>query len=412
MIHLFTPEFRRNPYPSYAAMRREQPVCRVEPGGLWAVTRHADVMYALKHPEVFSSAGFRAAFEAPWAGGNPVAGSLLVMDGPEHTKMRALVNHAFTARRIAALEERIIEIAEDHAERLLELGAADFVEAFAVAFPATVIGEILGIDAAHHRKFKTWIDNLMQLTPVEPPPEVADRVRETLREMSGYLMDAVLERRAAPRDDLLSDLLAAEVDGERLSDEQVLSFLYLLLPTGFETTTSLLSNAMLMLTERPADLALLRNNPEKIPAYIDELMRYDAPVHGVMRMTTRDVVLSGVTIPAGQVVVLLIGSANRDESVYVDPDRFDIDRGSQGGIAFGHGAHYCLGAMLARVEGKAGLEALSTRFRAFKRQTDAVDYNVSLTFRGPLELPVHCVSVTASMRSWEMRASWRPAPME
>jgi hypothetical protein len=206
--------------------------------------------------------------------------------------------------------------------------------------------------------------------------------------METYLTEVVQERRRRPADDFVSDLIRAEVSGDTLSDAEVLAFLFLVLPAGFETTTNLFTNAMLGLLERPEDLARLRSDPSLIPAFIEEVLRHDPPVHGIPRFTTADVTLGGAVVPKGSMVLLLIGSANRDETRFPDADRFDMDRGRDPGVALGYGVHFCIGAPLARLEARIGLEALLRRFRGFAQLPGQLDWSAAITVRGPLSLPL------------------------
>jgi hypothetical protein len=387
-VNLLHPEIRKNPYPLYAELRRSNPVCQVDPGGMWAVTRYEDVQHVLKTPELFSSAGFATLWRPPWLGHNPVAESMVTKDAPAHTKLRAIVSRAFTQRTIAAMEPRIATIAAEQADRLRELGEADFIADFAAPFPARIIGEILGLDPAHHVSFARWGAALSAITPAPPSEQLATWICENIREMEGYIRDVLIARRRVPTDDMVSSLIRAEVDGDALTDAEIVAFLFLVLPAGFETTTNLLANCMLGLLERRADLARLRTDLSRIPAFIEEILRHDPPVHGIPRFTTADVELRGVMIPKGSMVLALAGSANRDDAQFPDGERFDMDRGAQAGLAFGHGAHFCLGAGLARLEARLGFEALLARFKGFERLPGELTWNSAVTVRGPLSLPL------------------------
>ncbi|HSN98078.1 MAG TPA: cytochrome P450 [Candidatus Nanopelagicales bacterium] len=387
-INLLTPEARANPYPLYARMRREIPVCEIEPGGVFAVTRHADVQYAIKHPELFSSQGFRAMLAPEWLGDHPLARSLLVTDPPVHGKLRSLVSKAFGPALLARYEPRMREIVARLADDLLVGEEVDFVARFSLRLPTLIIAELLGFDESKEGHFVRWGHDLAAITPVPPPPDLMASIRETVTEMSRYFGEIIAARRREPRDDLTSALVQAEIEGERLSDDQIISFLALLLPAGFETTTNLLTNGMMLLADRRDLLERLRSRPADIPLFIEEVLRYDAPVHGVVRLTTTDVTLAGTTLPKGSFILLLPGSANRDEAQYQDPDRFDMDRGTQGGLAFGHGIHFCLGANLARLEARVGFEEILRRVAFIERTAAELTYPIALTVRGPSSLPV------------------------
>jgi cytochrome P450 len=388
MINLFDPNVRRDPYPTYAELR-EAPVQQVGPMGAWAVTRYDDVQYALKHPELFSSTAFQAMFRPPWLPHNPFADCLLVKDGSEHAKLRALINRAFVPKNIAALEPRVREIAHDLADRLRDRSEFDFISGFAIPFPARVIAEILGVDPALHERFSVWADHMASISPIEPPPEYANAVRQTIADMERYLSEVIAARRVKPIDDMVSTLMEAEVDGAMLSDADILSFLFILLPAGFETTRHLMANSMLNFLTTD-EFARLRADRSAIPGFVEEVLRHDPPVHGVMRFTTQAVEIGGATIPPGSLVSLLIGSTGRD-ATHTNPDHFDHARASGGLLAFGHGPHFCVGAALARLEARICVEVLLDRFDGFEPGAGEVTWNVTPTVRGPLSLPVRPV---------------------
>lgn len=387
-VNLFAPEVRSDPYPTYARLRRDAPVQQVEPMGMWAVSRYQDVEYVLKNPQVFSSSAFEALFKPDWLPHNPLGDSLVTKDGPGHAKLRALLSSAFTPRAIARLEVRIREFTADLAERLSTLGEVDFVADFCSPLPGRVTAEILGIDPALHHKFRRWIGHLAMVSPMYPGDELATAIRTTVSELEGYLKEVVAARRRQPEDDTVSDLVRAEVDGQRLTDAEIIAFLFLLLPAGFETTTHLFATMMLGFTERPEEFARLRADRSLIPAYVEEALRKEPPIHGVMRLTLAEAEIGGVKVPPGSMVLVLLGSANHDETRFADPERFDTARGSKSGIAFSQGAHFCLGAPLARLEARVVLEELVARFRGFERLPGELEWNFAVHVRGPVALPI------------------------
>ena len=388
-VNIMTPDFRANPYPFYAEMRRAR-AALVDPGGMWAVSRHEDVAYILKNPELFSSRGFKEAWQPPWLEYNPLADSMLATDGPAHARLRVLVSSAFGPRTIARLEPRIRELAAALTDDLASRGEADFITSFALPLPAFVIGELLGFDPALRHHFKRWADDLISVTRVPESPEHAARVRATVTEVTGYVAEVIAARRREPTDDLMSDLIRAEISGQSLTDAELISFMLLLLLGGFDTTTYLLANCVRLLAQRPEEMDRLRADPSLIPRFVEELLRYDAPVHGLPRITTAEVTLGDVTLPRGALVLALLGSANRDERQYPDPDRFDIHR-SQSSATFGHGIHACIGAVLARLEARLSLEALLARFRGFASLPGELQWNRSLTVRGMVALPLRFI---------------------
>ncbi|MDC0744570.1 cytochrome P450 [Polyangium mundeleinium] len=385
-INVLSPSFRANPYPRYAAMRTSSPVCQVDPGGMWAVSRWDDVLFVLKNPALFSSQGFKAALEPPWIGYNPLVHSMVALDPPAHTRLRGLVTRAFGGGATRRLAPKVERRAEELAGKLV--GDVDFVEAFAIPLPAFVIGEILGLDSSLHVHFKRWADEIVAITPEPSSAEHAAQVRTTIAELSGYLRQVVAARRQAPADDTVSDLIHAEVDGHSLTEEEILDFLVMLLLAGLETTTHLLGSSMLFLATHPALWEKLRGDPALASPFVEEMLRYDGPAHALPRITTAEVTLAGMTIPPGSLVLVLLASANRDEHHYADPDRFDLDRAAQGSLPFGHGIHACIGALLARMEVRTALEVLTRRFRRVELGAGEIRYNRTILVRGPVALPL------------------------
>jgi hypothetical protein len=278
-------------------------------------------------------------------------------------------------------------VADQLAEALR--GEEEIVERFAMPLPAFVIGELLGLDHArrvHFKRCKRWSDDMLSVTPAPLDEAHVARVRRTIEELSAFLQEVIRARREAPADDTVSELIGAEVEGQSLSDQEIINFLVLLLLGGLETTTHLISAALLYLSDHPAALASLRADPETIPAFVEEMLRFDGPSQSLPRLTTREVGIGGVRIPAGAVVLALVASANHDERYFPEPSRFDPARGSQGGLQFGHGVHFCIGAALARMEARAALEAITRRFVGVARRPGAVQYNRTMTVRGPVAL--------------------------
>lgn len=383
-VNIFDPAFRADPYPHYAALRQGSPVCQVDPGGMWAVSRHDDIVTMLRDPARFSSMAFRAVWEPPWVGYNPLARSILAMDGPAHARLRTLTSRAVGPRAVARLEPAIRERAAQLAAQLAEAdGEVEFVTAFAAPLPAHVIATLLGLDPTLGVSFKRWADDFLSVTP-EPIDEAhALRVRGTIAELSAYMHAVIAERRRAPVDDMVSELLRAEVDGQHMSDAEVLEFMIAILLGGLETTTHLLATSAVFLADHPEMLARLRAEPALVAAFVEEMLRYDGPSQTLPRVTTCEVTLSGVTIPAGSLVLALVGSAGRDDRRFPDPERFDLGRGSAA-LNFGHGVHFCLGAALARMEAQIGLETLVRRFVAIERLPGPLEYNRTMTVRGPV----------------------------
>jgi cytochrome P450 len=390
-LNLLSPEIRANPYPAYAELRRSSPVTQVDPGGLWAVSRYEDVLHVLKNPKLFASEGFKIAAEPPWFGRtNPLAESLIFMDDPkQHGRLRGLVSRAFGPTALARLEPRIRAVAKELSSRLASRQTVDFVADFALPLPASVIGDLLGLDPALHSRFKLWSDDMTAISASQPgDTELLARCRHTVEEMEQYLGEVLASRRQNPGDDMVSELLRARVEGEALTDKELMAFLFVLLVAGLETTVHLIGNSGRFLAEHPDILSQLRADPSLIPAFIEELLRFDPPVHGTMRLCTEDVTVGGVSLPRGSMVLLLMGSALRDERYCPDAERFNLDRKGSHNAAFGHGMHFCLGAALARLEARVGLEELLPQCAGLARSSGSVEWNYALTVRGMRNLPL------------------------
>jgi cytochrome P450 len=383
-INIFDPAVREDPFPTYRRMREEAPVCRVEPGGLYAITRYDDIVAAFRDTETYSSAGFRAILAPEWVVRNPSAESIIALDPPVHTRQRSLVGRAFIATVINALqpfiEARVGELLDDMARDGGE--PVDVVGRLGIPLAGSVIAKVLELDPQLVPKFGEWVTNISKITPIVPPPEAIAETNRLLAEQEQYLASVIDERLASPGNDLPSVLCQAEIDGERLSRDELISFMFILLGGGFETTVHLVSKAALLLADRPDLHQALRSDPSRIGDFVEEMLRYDGPTHALMRTTTRDVTLHGVTIPAGSMIALVIASGNRDPSRFPSPDTFDLARKPTGVLAFGHGPHVCIGAPLARMEGALALGGLIQRFERFERVPDGVDWNYMIHVRG------------------------------
>jgi cytochrome P450 len=388
--NLLSPELKANPYPAYAELRRSAPVCQVDPGGMWAVSRYDDVMYALKNPQLFSSDGFRPITDPPWLGGNPLAESMLGMDPPGHGRLRAIISRTFGAAAMARLEPQARAFAERIVAELPLGQPVDLMPLYGLRIPASVLGLQLGLDPSMHLQLKRWADLITGgVSTVRPDDHERHRVaREAVAELKRYFNELLEQRRREPGEDLVSDLLRARVDGEALTQGELLAFLFLLLVAGIETTMSLLGSSLLVLLERPELLARLRADPARIPSFIEEVLRYEPPSQSLPRMTTQEVELRGVRLPKGTPVLLLLGSASRDEAYFPNPDHFDLDRPGPQNLPFGHGIHFCLGAQLARMEGRLALEALLQRCSRLERAPGPITWHRSMVIRAPASLPL------------------------
>jgi cytochrome P450 len=329
-------------YRDYRGFRRARPVVLGE-DGCWHVYRHADVKRVINDHERFSA-------KVPF-GQNLLGRTMMRQDPPEHRRLRALANHAFTPRRIAALGPKIAELA---AKQLVGAGAEpDVVTTLAAPLPIMVIAEILGVEPHRHADFKLWSEIFMSHDKRPDDAEVARR----LGEMRDYVAATIERRRREPGDDLIDALIRAEVDGGGLTPEELVAFCYLLLVAGNETTANLIGNTVICLASHPGALSALRDDRTLIPAAVEEANRYLSPVQILVRVTRSAVRLGDTVIPAGERVFAYLGSANRDEEHFTEPDRYDPHR-REPHLGFGHGVHYCLGAPLGRLAAKAAVEAL------------------------------------------------------
>ncbi|MCX8073017.1 MAG: cytochrome P450 [Candidatus Binatia bacterium] len=389
-FHPFDESTRRNPFPVYAQARRTCPVYEHEGLPVVSIFRYADILEILRDPHTWSNV-----FPPPPGFARPdhLPPSMLMLDPPEHTRLRSLVNQAFTPRRVRALEKRIEEIAEGLARELVAQRTCDFVATFAYPLPVIVIAELLGIPAEDREQFREWSDALVEhlgggiLAP--PAPEVVWKELATIEAMRGYFAEKAAERRRALKDDLLSALVAAEVEGSRLSFDEMLQMLVLLLVAGNETTRNLLSNAVWTLLEHPDALARLRAEPELVPSAVEEVLRFASPIQCDVRRLVRDTEVAGQRIEAEKIALLWLGAANRDETVFPEAERFDIARADNRHLAFGFGPHYCLGANLARLEAQVALRVLLARTRTWRLATsEPLPMHPSLIFRAFTRLPL------------------------
>jgi cytochrome P450 len=396
------PATRRDPYALYARGRREFPVFFHEglPLRVFSVFRHADCQEILRDDATFSSV-FPLSQVARGSGDVELPElpppSMLGTDGAEHTRLRGLVNKAFTPRIVQRLEPRMHEIAGELVDRAVEAGEVDLVQALTYPLPVTVIAEIIGIPVADRARFKRWSDEAISVlgTGFFGGIDVAriQRQRDLLDEMRAYFVPLAEARERAPREDLLTGLVQARHEGSRLSHEEMLSMLTLILVAGNETTTTLIGNAVIELLLHPNELARLRRDPGLLPSAIDEVLRFVSPVQFDPRRATRDIELHGHKIRENDMVLSWLGSANRDEAVFERPDVFDIGRPKGPHLAFGFGVHYCLGANLARLEAEVALSALLRRTASFERVDDALlPLHPSPVFRGVTSLPVRLKS--------------------
>ena len=392
MDFFFSDETRRNPFPWYDQVRAVAPVFHEPTSDRWLLFDYDSVKRALTDHESFSSA-----VTAPTS---PPGRWLLFSDPPRHDTLRALIMRAFTPRAVTRLEPRIAELARTLLDACIEREEVELLADFSIPLPLMVIAEMLGAPMADWPRFRQWSDVIMTLIFTLSGGDASERAilafRAVHAEMREYLNALAEERRSAPRDDLLSGLVHAEVDGERMSDDDLLGIFQLLLLAGHETSTNLINNAVMSLMEHPDELHRLRSHPELIPSAIEEVLRFRSPVQAMFRVTTREVEMGKAVIPAGRLVIAMIGSANRDPARFADPHRFDVTRQPNPHIAFGHGIHFCLGAPLARMEARVALSELLSRVGTMELATsEPWEPRAAFHVHGPARLPVRLSSGSA-----------------
>ncbi|MGE3856299.1 MAG: cytochrome P450 [Dehalococcoidia bacterium] len=390
----FVPSYRRNPYLQLDRLRAAEPVHRSDALQAWILTRYEDVLRVLRDHETFSSdarnaGGQIAAAVAEQRDNSPLGDtrSVLASDPPEHTFLRGIVNRAFTPRSVEQLRPRIEEIAASLIAEQPGAGEWDLMTGLAQPLPVIVIAELLGIPPEDRVQFKAWSDHIALTTDVMQSAETIAAIRTATTELIAYFEGHVADRRRQPREDLISALVQAESEGRRLTGQEVLAFAILLLVAGNETTTNLIGLGMRALLAHPEALSTLRSAPERIPAAIEEMLRYDSPVQGIVRFATRDVEIGGRAIAKGEVVMGMTGAANRDPAQFPEPGVFDLDRGEARHLAFGQGIHYCVGAPLARVEAAIVFRALLERWPSIEAAGDA-EMGGTFLIRGPVRLPI------------------------
>ena len=380
---------RRDPFALYA---RGRALRTYRHPGLPVVSifRHADVIDVLRDSSTFSNV-----FPPP-PGLTPedmLPQNMLGTDPPEHERLRGLVNQAFTPKIIRRLEPRMEEIAESLLDAALEERSVDLVQALTYPLPVTVIAEIIGVPSEDGPRFKHWSDELVASLGAgllgAPPPEQLAKTRAVVDELGTYFEGLVEVRRKEPKEDLLSGLVAAELEGTHLSFDELVQMLILLLVAGNETTTTLIGNVALTLLEHPGELAAVRADPTRIPSAIEEVLRFSSPVQIDPRCATADTELCGESVKKGEVVISWLGAANRDEAVFKEPERFDTARRENRHLAFGFGTHYCLGSNLARLEAQIALRVLLRRTRAIRLATsEPLPLHRSFVFRSFTKIPL------------------------
>ena len=386
-LDLFEGTFWRDPYPALAGLRDGAPVRQVQMDGspVWMMFGHADVRAALADPRL--SKDWRWTLPPEARAGQPATPipMMILMDPPEHTRLRKLVSRTFTVRRMEELRPRVAEFANRLLEDLPASGPVDLMSTYAFLLPVFVICELLGVPAQDRDRFAAW-SNVM----VDESSQ--DEANAAMGQLHGYLSTLIAAKRESPDDALISALIEVAEDGDRLSEEELVAMAMIILIAGHETTVNLIGNGVLALLTHPEQRALLRDRPDLLPSAVEEFLRWDSPVQNApVRFAAEDVEYSGVRIPAGSVVALSLGSANRDETRFDDAAALRIDRDASGHTAFGHGLHHCLGAQLARIEAQEAIGLLLAKRPDLELATDPLDliYRHSTLIRGLRTLPVH-----------------------
>ncbi|MBU6215144.1 MAG: cytochrome P450 [Acidobacteria bacterium] len=386
-------EIHEDPYPTYRRLRAEAPVYRNDELGFWALSRHADVTAAFRDSTRFSS---RHGVSLDPAASGPHAHrtmSFLAMDPPRHTRMRALVSRGFTPRRVVELEDRIRALTVHHLEAAIEQGSFDFVGDFAGLLPMDVISELMGVPPADRAELRRLADLLVHRE--EGVQDVPRAGVEAALVLAGYYADMISQRRSQRTDDLTSALIDAEIDGDRLTDDEITAFLFLMVVAGNETTTKLLANAWYWAWRTPEAKELaFGQDPDEAPidGWVEETLRYDASTQMLTRLVTEPVELHGTVLQEGDTALLLVGSANRDEAVFEEPDSYDLTRDPSSLVSFGVGRHFCLGASLARLETRICLEELVRRIADYEIDAAAAERFHSINVRGFAHLPTTVVA--------------------
>ncbi|WP_404816619.1 cytochrome P450 [Streptomyces thermolineatus] len=387
-------EFVADPYPFYARMRKSGPVHLLEqPGGVgvWLVVGHEEARAAFLDPRLVkdwsaASAAFAAAASAEGTNRSDLGPNMLTVDPPHHTRLRRLVAKEFTARRVETMRPQVQRITDGLLDAMAPAGRADLVDALAFPLPMTVICELLGVPFLDREAFREWSNELV--APTGDP----QRTVEAATAMNAYLQQLLEDKRSRPGEDLMSALIrATDEDGDRLTADELRAMAFLLLVAGHETTVNLIAGGMHALLTHPEQLAALRADPSLLDNAVEEMLRYDGPVeNATIRFAAEPVEIAGTVLPAGAPVLIGMASADRDPAKYARPDEFDIRRDASGHLAFGHGIHHCLGAPLARLEGRIAVASLLERFPDLELDPDAPapTWRPGMLIRGPQHLPV------------------------
>lgn len=394
LYHLLDPEVLANPYPLYHKLRKDDPVHWDSFLHAWVVTRYVDVVHVLYHfsanrtptPEQLSTMGLSAL--SPIA--QVMVRQMLFMDPPDHTRLRTLASAALTPRRVELLRSHIQEIMDGLLDAVISKGRMDVIADFASPAPAIVTAEMLGVPVADQEQLKDWsADFAEMLGNFQHNPDRFPRVLRSVESMCSYFRSAMREQQVHPREGLVHAMMAAEVEGAKLTEDEIIANLIVTMVGGQETTTNLIGNGVLTLLRNPAEMERLRKDSSLIPSAVEELLRYESPSQHTARLAPADVEMGGKQIRKRQAVIAVMGAANRDPERFGEPDRLDIGRQDNRHLAFGWAAHFCFGAALARLEGQIAFETLLRRLPKLALDTTTpLEWRHNLGLRGLTALPV------------------------
>ena len=392
-LNPFLPEHRADPYATWNRLREESPVFYSRVFGAWFVTRYDDCLEAFSATATSTDRSDLVLMKAVrfFNRNHPEFGdflerSLLMLEGAEHRRLRGLVSKAFTPRRVGALRPRLEALADELLDAFSDRSEMELVSNFAYPFPVTAIAELLGVPAEDQNKFHDWTSGLVQFLDPLQGENGAEPMRRATRELYAYFRPLLAARRQEPRDDLMSAMIEAEQDGEKLDERDLLALCVLLLAAGHETTANLIANSVAALLKYPDERKRLQEDPSLMPTAVNEFLRFESPIQLTDRAVVEDCEFGGKIIKKGQLLGIGLAAANRDPRKFENPDRLDVGRDPNPQLAFGHGAHFCLGSQLAKIETEIALGALLRRFPDFKGPVQPLEWRRSMTLRGPTGL--------------------------
>ncbi len=395
LINLLNPENLANPYPLYEQLRSEDPILWDDLLGRWVLTGYANVLACLRDPRMSAERVGALRSQLP----EDVIKELqpmervfeswmLFLDPTDHTRLRGLVNKAFTPRRVEAMRPHIQQIVDGLLDQVQNTGRMDVIHDLAFPLPSTVIAEMLGVPPEDRDQFRRWSSDIVGISGLIIDPDRAVRAQKSVLALMDYFREIVAQRRASPRDDLISAMIAADDQGKFLSEKELLATCILLLEAGHETTTNLIGNGLLALLRNPDQLRTLRENPSIVGSAVEELLRYDSPVQLTARIASEDLEIGDKRVSAGDMVVLLLGASNRDPAQFLNPNILDLYRRDNRHLSFGQGIHYCLGAPLARIEGQIAFNTVLRRCPGLELTGEPLEWRQAVSLRGLLALPV------------------------